>query len=71
MERLKSLDPPHKGLRNALGKLALSAGKTDYTSLSSVTILNELANEVLSFKRLYGYRKQIHPCAIRTKKSRI
>lgn len=46
MERLKSLDPPHKGLRNALGKLALSAGKTDYTSLSSVTLLKELANEV-------------------------
>jgi hypothetical protein len=46
MERLKSLDPPHKGLRNALGKLALSAGKTDYTSLSSVALLKELANEV-------------------------
>ena len=46
MERLKSLDPPHKGLRNALGKLALSAGKTDYTSLSSVTLLKKLANEV-------------------------
>ena len=46
MERLKSLDPPHKGLRNALGKLALSAGKADYTSLSSVTLLKALANEV-------------------------
>lgn len=46
MNRLKSLDPPHKGLRNALGKLALTAGKTDYTSLSSVTLLKSLANEV-------------------------
>jgi hypothetical protein len=46
MSQLKSLDPPHKGLRNALGKLALAAGKTDYTSLSSVAILKKLANEV-------------------------
>ena len=46
MNRLKSLDPPHKGLRNALGKLALTSGKTDYTSLSSVTLLKSQANEV-------------------------
>lgn len=46
MNQMKSLDPPHKGLRNALGKLALAAGKTDYTSLSSVAILKKLAEEV-------------------------
>jgi hypothetical protein len=46
MNKLKSLDPPHKGLRNALGKLALVVGKTDYTSLSSVAILKKIANEV-------------------------
>jgi hypothetical protein len=46
MNRLKSLDPPHKGLRNALGKLALTAGKTDFTSLSSVTLLKSIAVEV-------------------------
>ena len=46
MNQLKSLDPPHKGLRNALGKLALAAGKTDYTSLSSVELLKKIANEV-------------------------
>jgi len=46
MERLKSLDPPHKGLRNALGKLTLIAGKTDYTSLSSVENLKIIAKEV-------------------------
>jgi hypothetical protein len=46
MNQMKSLDPPHKGLRNALGKLALAAGKTDYTSLSSVAILKKLADEV-------------------------
>jgi hypothetical protein len=46
MERLKSLDPPHKGLRNALGKLAFIAGKTDYASKSSTENLQYIAKEV-------------------------
>jgi uncharacterized protein (DUF2267 family) len=46
MERLKSLDPPHKGLRNALSKLALIAGKTNYTSISSVEKLQLIAKDV-------------------------
>ena len=46
MERLKSLDPPHKGLRNALGKLAFIAGKTDYASKSSTDKLQYIAKEV-------------------------
>jgi len=46
MERLKSLDPPHKGLRNALGKLSFIAGKTDYTSITSVQNLQSFAKEV-------------------------
>jgi len=46
MERLKSLDPPHKGLRNALSKLTLIAGKTDYTSVESVENLKLMAKEV-------------------------
>lgn len=46
MERLKSLDPPHKGLRNALGILTLVAGKTDYTSVISVEKLKLIAKEV-------------------------
>ena len=46
MERLKSLDPPHKGLRNALSKLAFIAGKTQYTSISSVEKLQFVAKEV-------------------------
>ncbi|MCX8478519.1 MAG: hemerythrin domain-containing protein [Chitinophagales bacterium] len=46
MERLKSLDPPHKGLRNALSKLAFIAGKTEYTSISSVEKLQFVAKEV-------------------------
>jgi hypothetical protein len=46
MNRLKSLDPPHKGLRNALGKITLFAGKTDYSSQASVEKLQALGKEV-------------------------
>jgi hypothetical protein len=46
MERLKSLDPPHKGLRNALSKLALIAGKTNYASINSVEKLQLIAKDV-------------------------
>lgn len=46
MNRLKSLDPPHKGLRNALGKITLLAGKTDYSSKASVEKLQSLGKEV-------------------------
>ena len=46
MNRLKSLDPPHKGLRNALGKITLLAGKTDYSSQASVEKLQSLGKEV-------------------------
>ena len=46
MKRLKSLDPPHKGLRNALSQLALAAGKTDYQNLKEVQDLKTLGAEV-------------------------
>jgi hypothetical protein len=46
MERLKSLDPPHKGLRNAISKLALIAGKTNYASINSVEKLQLIAKDV-------------------------
>ncbi|MCF8326558.1 MAG: hypothetical protein K9I84_16500 [Leadbetterella sp.] len=46
MERLKSLDPPHKGLRNALSKLALIAGKTNYASVESVKKLQLISKDV-------------------------
>ena len=46
MERLKSLDPPHKGLRNALSKLALIAGKTNYESIESVKKLQLISKDV-------------------------
>jgi hypothetical protein len=46
MQRLKSLDPPHKGLRNALGQLVLLAGKTDFSNKAAVQKLQVLGTEV-------------------------
>ena len=46
MNRIKSLDPPHKGLRNALSQLTLQAGKTSFTNRESVAKFQALAKEV-------------------------
>jgi hypothetical protein len=46
MERFKSLDPPHKGLRNALGQLTLLTGKTKFSDHQQVEKLKKLADEV-------------------------
>jgi len=46
MNQLKSLDPPHKGLRNALGKLAFITGKTNFCNQESVEKLKTIAGEV-------------------------
>jgi hypothetical protein len=46
MNRIKSLDPPHKGLRNALCQLTMLAGKTDYTNPDSTAKLQAMGKEV-------------------------
>ncbi|MEY4866211.1 MAG: hypothetical protein RLY64_465 [Bacteroidota bacterium] len=46
MERFKSLDPPHKGLRHALGQLTLLTGKTKFSDHQQVEKLKKLAEEV-------------------------
>ncbi len=46
MERFKSLDPPHKGLRYALGQLTLLTGKTKFSDHQQVEKLKKLADEV-------------------------
>jgi uncharacterized protein YktA (UPF0223 family) len=51
MKRLKSLDPPHKGLRNALSQFSLMAGKTQYNDMSSVQRLKDLGSEVFHLLR--------------------
>jgi hypothetical protein len=60
MNRLKSLDPPHKGLRNALGQLTLLAGKTDYTSKASVENLQALGKEVFSLLKDHTYTENTY-----------
>ncbi|MEN9323386.1 MAG: hypothetical protein RL699_1166 [Bacteroidota bacterium] len=47
MNRLRSLDPAHKGLRNALGQLVLLAGKTDFSNKAAVQKLQALGTEVV------------------------
>jgi uncharacterized protein YktA (UPF0223 family) len=51
IKRLKSLDPPHKGLRNALSQFSLLAGKTQYDNIDSVQRLKDLGSEVFYLLR--------------------
>lgn len=60
MERLKSLDPPHKGLRNALSKITLLAGKTDYTSSLSVEKLQAMGKEVFALLKDHTYTENTY-----------
>jgi hypothetical protein len=46
MNQFKTLDPPHKGLRNALSKLAFTLGKTNFCNKDSVEKLKTMAGEV-------------------------
>jgi uncharacterized protein YktA (UPF0223 family) len=51
IKRLKSLDPPHKGLRDALSQFSLLAGKTQYDNIDSVQRLKDLGSEVFHLLR--------------------
>lgn len=51
MERLKSLDPPHKGLRNALSQFSLLAGKTQYNNIAHIDKLKSLGKELFLLLR--------------------
>lgn len=46
MTRIKSFDAPHKGLRSALSKFSLLAGKTNYADLEQLTELKKTGNEL-------------------------
>ena len=46
MDRLKSLDPPHKGLRNVLSQFSLMAGNTNYKSKSEIETLKSLGEDL-------------------------
>jgi hypothetical protein len=49
MATLRPLDPPHKGIRNALSQLSLSAGSTAAGDENGVNDLVSLAVDVLDF----------------------
>lgn len=49
MATLRPLDPPHKGIRNALSQLSLAAGSTAATDIHGVNELVILAADVLEF----------------------
>ena len=46
MDRLKSLDPPHKGLRNILSQFSLLAGSTNYKSKTEIERLKSLGEDL-------------------------
>jgi hypothetical protein len=48
MQRMKTYDAPHKGLRKALSQLSLLAGKTDYSNAPEINELYQLGQDVFS-----------------------
>ncbi len=53
MNRMKSYDVPHKGLRNALSQLSLMAGKTNYSSAQEVGHLYHLGIDVFKILTIH------------------
>ena len=53
--RIKGFDVPHKGIRNGLGKLILSAGNTDYSDIDQVEKLYQLGTEVFTILTTHAH----------------
>ncbi|MEN9398952.1 MAG: hypothetical protein RL632_53 [Bacteroidota bacterium] len=58
MERMKSLDPPHKGIRNLLSQFALLAGRTAYGNLDEVKELKTLGSEMFILLENHQYTEE-------------
>ncbi|MBS1664013.1 MAG: hypothetical protein JST68_23410 [Bacteroidetes bacterium] len=54
MQRMKTYDVPHKGLRNALSQLSLLAGSTDYKNSAAVEKLCLLGRDVFSLLTVHA-----------------
>jgi len=54
MNRVKSYDVPHKGLRNALSQLQLLAGKTDYLNHQEIEQLCKLGDDVFRILTIHA-----------------
>ncbi len=53
--RIKGFDVPHKGIRNGLGKLILSAGNTDYSDVNAVENLYQLGSEIFTILTTHAH----------------
>ena len=60
---LRPLDPPHKGLRNALSILSLRIGVTDFGDADSVASLQGLADEVFLLLEDHALMEDTHVLA--------
>ncbi len=54
MNRMKTYDVPHKGLRNALSQLSLLAGKTNYSNQKEVEQLHNLGVDVFKLLTIHA-----------------
>jgi hypothetical protein len=54
MQRYKTYDAPHKGLRNGLSQLSLMAGRTDYSIPEEVTKLHQLGTRVFNILTIHA-----------------
>jgi hypothetical protein len=54
MQRYKTYDAPHKGLRNALSQLSLMAGHTDYAVPEEVAELHRLGSRVFGILTMHA-----------------
>jgi hypothetical protein len=54
MNRMKTYDAPHKGLRNALSQLSLLAGKTNYSNQQEVEQLYQLGADVFKILTIHA-----------------
>lgn len=54
MNRMKTYDVPHKGLRNALSQLSLLAGKTNYSNQEEVEDLYRLGTDVFKILTIHA-----------------
>jgi len=62
-KRIKSYDAPHKGLRNALSKLSLLAGNTNYSEKKEVSELYHLGQDVFTILTIHAADENEVPLA--------
>ena len=68
MTRFRLLDPPHKGLRFALGALALQAGRTDGSDPEEVASLKDVARRTLALLEEHARNEDDHVFALLERK---